>query len=209
MTADANAATKLVGHAHGRLVLGRRIEVLAQSLARFMPSNSSVLDVGCGNGLLASRLLQLVPGTTIRGVEVHGRPDCAIPCDLFDGQRLSFPDASFEGCLFVDVLHHTLSPEIILADAARVSRKFVLIKDHVSSNAVDHATLRFMDWVGNRAHGVALPYNYLSGTQWGALFDRVGLRVARAEVRVSLYPRPFSWVFGRGLHFISLLEARH
>jgi len=25
---------------------------------------------------------------------------------------------------------------------------------------------------------------------------------------VALYPFPFSWVFGRGLHFIALLEVR-
>ena len=212
MTADAssnaNAGAKLVGQAHGRLILGRRIEVLAQSLARFLPARSSILDIGCGNGSLAVRLRQFAPGTTVRGVEVHARPDCAIACDLFDGKRLPFDDASFDGCLFVDVLHHTLTPEAILADARRVSRSFILIKDHISANALDHATLRFMDWVGNRAHGVALPYNYLSQVRWDAMFKSLRLRVVRSERRISLYPLPFSWVFGRGLHFIALLDVR-
>jgi len=190
------------------MVLARRIEVLARALAPFLPARSSILDVGCGNGLLAARLSKLAPDMTVRGVEVHARPDCAISYDLFDGERLPFEHAAFDGCLFVDVLHHTRTPEVILAEARRVSRQFILIKDHLSESAVDRATLRFMDWVGNRAHGVALPYNYLSRAQWDAMFESVGLRRARSEPHVALYPFPFSWVFGRGLHFIALLEVR-
>ena len=69
--------------------------------------------------------------------------------------------------------------------------------------------LRFMDWVGNRAHGVALPYNYLSQARWSSMFASLGLRQARSERRIPIYPTPFSWVFGRSLHFIALLEVTY
>jgi hypothetical protein len=106
----------------------------------------------------------------------------------------------------VDVLHHTGNPLPILRDACRVSRERLLIKDHLAEGVLDHWTLRLMDWVGNRAHGVALPYAYLSGRQWEELFGRLGLRVERTDCDLSLYPAPFSAIFGRNLHFVSLLR---
>jgi hypothetical protein len=108
--------------------------------------------------------------------------------------------------MFVDVLHHSCDPLAILRDAARVCRTFILIKDHLAENTLDHMTLRFMDWVGNRPHGVELPYNYLSGQEWQELYAGAGLKEARVDRSIPLYPFPFSRVFGRNLHFIALLK---
>jgi len=55
-----------------------------------------------------------------------------------------------------DVLHHTQDPAVLLREAVRVSRSFVLLKDHLDENILDDVTLRLMDWVGNRPHGVVL-----------------------------------------------------
>ena len=63
-----------------------------------------------------------------------------------------------------------------------------------------------MDWVGNAGHGVRLPYNYLSRAQWQRLWAQTGLEVDRIEERLGLYPRPASWLFERGLHFIARLR---
>ena len=43
----------LHGKAHDKAVFKRRIQVLAQALANFLPKNARVLDVGCGSGTLA------------------------------------------------------------------------------------------------------------------------------------------------------------
>jgi len=67
-------------------------------------------------------------------------------------------------------------------------------------------TLRFMDWVGNRPHGVVLTYNYQSRRQWAEYFSRCGLAETTWTTRVPLYPLPVSLVAGRGLHFVSLLR---
>jgi ubiquinone/menaquinone biosynthesis C-methylase UbiE len=189
-------------------VFDRRAEVIAKQAAAMIPPGSQLLDVGCGDGSLAARVAQIVPLTNVQGAEVHARPDCAIECRLFDGKSLPFPDNSFDVCLFVDVLHHTMDPETICREAVRVSRKHVVIKDHLCENRVDDATLRFMDWAGNRSHGVALPYNYLSQKRWDKLFEDVGLEKIVTEHKIALYPFPFSLIFGRGLHFISLLQKK-
>ena len=195
-----------MGSWHRAFVFERRTRVLAEMLAAQIPERASVLDIGCGDGAIAGVITQLRPDISIQGVEFLVRPECKIECRAFDGASLPFPDGSFDVCLFVDVLHHTPDPAILLREAARVSRSFVLLKDHLDENIFDDVTLRFMDWVGNRPHGVVLTYNYQSRRQWAEYFSRCGLAVTTWTTRVPLYPPPVSLVAGRGLHFVSLLR---
>jgi SAM-dependent methyltransferase len=199
----------VVKAAHQRAVSGRRVRVLAKLLAEKIPPGASVLDIGCGDGTLASLIALQNPKITIRGIEFAPRPTCLIECAPFDGATIPHPSASFDVCMFVDVLHH--APEAqgiarLLAEACRVSRRFVLIKDHLSENRVDYKILQFMDWVGNRPHGVVLPYNYQSRSRWKEFFLQAGLNVRGWNDRIPLYPFPFSALFGRRLHFVALLE---
>src|SRR5713101_1807127 len=193
---------------HHIFVFERRTRVLAEMLAAQIPQRASVLDIGCGDGTIGSLIAQLRPDISIQGVEFFVRPGCKIECHGFDGSSLPFPDASFDVCFFVDVLHHTQDPAILLREAARVSRSFVLLKDHLDENVLDDVTLRFMDWVGNRPHGVVLTYNYQSRKEWVDHFSRCGLEEASWTTRVPLYPPPFSLLVGRGLHYVSLLRKR-
>jgi len=195
-----------IRRSHHAFVHQRRTQVLAELLAAQIPKSASVLDVGCGDGTIASLILQRRPDVSIQGVEFLVRPGCKIACHAFDGLTLPFPDGSFDVCLFVDVLHHTQDPSILLREATRVTRSFVLLKDHLDENALDDMTLRFMDWVGNRPHGVVLTYNYQSRKQWAEYFSRCGLQEQTWIPRVPLYPWPFGLVLGRGLHFVSLLR---
>jgi ubiquinone/menaquinone biosynthesis C-methylase UbiE len=195
-----------VKHGHQAFVHQRRVRVLAETLAAQIPPAASVLDIGCGDGTIASLITQLRPDISVRGVEVMARPGCRIDCQPFDGSTLPFPDNCFDLCMLVDVLHHTTDVSVLLREAARVGRTNVLLKDHLSENALDHATLRFMDWVGNRPHGVALTYNYQSRAQWDAHFAACALEVATFSTDVRLYPPPFSAVVGRELHFVALLH---
>ena len=111
-------------------------------------------------------------------------------------------------CLFVDVLHHTTDVAQLLCEAARVSSTCVVLKDHLSESSFDHATLRAMDWIGNRPHGVTLTYNYQSRIQWQEHFAACGLRSAEFSTDLPLYPFPFSLLFGRKLHFVAQLTKR-
>jgi ubiquinone/menaquinone biosynthesis C-methylase UbiE len=182
--------------------------MLAQRLGAMLPTRSRLLDIGCGDGRLGALLRERAPQLEIEGVEVLPRTDCGVPCCAFDGVHLPFSDRSFDCCMFVDMLHHTRDPLAILRDACRVSREFLLIKDHFAENALDHWTLRLMDWVGNRPYSVALPYVYLSRSRWHELYDQLGVRLECTDCDLRLYPAPFSAIFGRNLHFISLLRKK-
>jgi SAM-dependent methyltransferase len=191
--------------AHGKAVFDRRIEVLTRTLADFIPANARVLDIGCGSGTLAKRIMALRPDVTIEGIDVLVRPGTEIPVTEFDGDNIPWPDKHFDIALFVDVLHHTEAPARLLAEAKRVSKGGIVIKDHFREGVLADATLRFMDWVGNAQHGVVLPYNYLSDGEWRGIWSKLGLKVERLTDKVGLYPAPFSWLFDRRLHFVARL----
>jgi SAM-dependent methyltransferase len=203
---EKHRSFSLLKTAHKSLVFNRRTRVLAEFLAAKIPVGSSVLDIGCGDGTVASLIAEQVSGVNIVGAEFAPRPTCLIECKQFDGIHLPFPDASFDVCMFVDVLHHTHGIQQLISEACRVTRRFVLIKDHLAENRFDFLTLKMMDWVGNRPHGVVLPYNYQSREQWNTFFSSTGLIVRSWQNQVPLYPFPFSGVFGRKLHVIALLE---
>ncbi len=194
-----------IARGHHALVFGRRSQVLADVLAPLLPQGARVLDIGCGDGTIAALLSERRPDLRLEGVEYAPRPTCRIPCRSFDGEHLPFVDNTFDVSLFVDVLHHTPDVTVLLREAARVARAAVVLKDHLSENSIDHAILRVMDWVGNRPHGVVLPYNYQSRQQWQRHFADCGLHVVQLTIGVPLYPFPFSLIFGRRLHFVAQL----
>ena len=196
---------RLHSKAHDKAVFGRRIEVLTRTLADFIPQGARALDIGCGSGTLAKRIMALRPDVSIEGIDVLVRPGTEIPVTQFDGDNIPWADGHFDIALFVDVLHHTEAPARLLAEAKRVSKGGIVIKDHFREGVLADATLRFMDWVGNAQHGVVLPYNYLSDGEWRGIWSKLGLKVERLTDRVGLYPAPFSWLFDRRLHFVARL----
>ena len=186
--------------------MARRVRVLAGHLAEFSPIGASVLDVGCGDGQVARIMLARRPDLQISGVDVLLREHTSIKVDLFDGANLPSENGSKDIVMFVDVLHHTVDPMVLLRESARVSRRWILIKDHNLNGYAANTTLRFMDWVGNSRYGVSLPYNYWPAERWESAFVELGLRPVRTLPEIGLYPRWANWLFGRRLHFITLLE---
>jgi SAM-dependent methyltransferase len=199
---ESRGLVGLAGAVHGKLVFGRRIRILAQHLAELIPPGSRVLDIGCGDGSLGLLISQKVPRLTVTGIDVLVRPNCHIPVQPFDGFNVPYADDSFDIAIFVDVLHHTRDPIVLMREAARVAPTIV-IKDHTRTGFLAGPTLRFMDWVGNAPHGVVLPYNYWTKEQWNAALSELRLRTIQRETKLRLYPPPASWFFDRNLHFVA------
>lgn len=197
---------KVIEKAHEAYGKNRRIRVLVRHLGQLLPESGSLLDVGTGDGAIAAGVLSVKPEIHVEGLDVLIRGGSAIPVHPFDGQTLPFEDASWDYVSFIDVLHHTEDPAVLIREASRVARKGMVIKDHLLEGVLAEPTLRFMDEVGNRRFGVTLPYNYLRRDYWGELFRANGLKVSEWRDRLKIYPWWADWCFGRGLHFFARLE---
>lgn len=192
---------------HHHAIFKGRVAGITEALSSIIPTHSRILDVGAGDGRIAKGFGEATASLAVEGIDVMLRPDTKIPVSLFDGSKIPFPDDSFDVVTFVDVLHHTDDPDALLKEAARVASTAVVIKDHLCENAVDHFTLRAMDWVGNAPHGVVLPYNYAAHKTWLTWFETANLTVEEFSTQVKLYPAPLSWIFGRRLHFVARLSV--
>lgn len=192
---------------HDRFLLGRRARVLSEHLAALLPDGATVLDVGCGDGDIARRIMAIRPDVVVQGIDVLVRADTAIPVEQFDGSRFPFDEDSFDVVTFVDVLHHTDAPIALLTEAARVARHKVVLKDHLVFGLLAKPTLRFMDTVGNERHGVVLPYNYLTSAEWETAFLAAHLTIVEWVDSLGIYVWPATLFFDRKLHFAAALTV--
>jgi SAM-dependent methyltransferase len=197
---------KLIDRIHGDYVATRRARVLSDHLAKIIPDRFLMLDVGCGDGLIARLINERRTDIHLRGLDVQVRERTYIPVERFDGEVIPYDDASFDGVMFVDVLHHTHDPMVLLREAIRVARQAVVIKDHTLDGLLAGPTLRAMDWVGNSRYDVSLPYNYWTKPEWLEAFHDLGVKIGSWTTSMGLYPWPTSYLFDRSLHFVARLE---
>lgn len=199
------AAKSILNAVHEKLVSRRRERVLSGLLAEMLPDNAKVLDVGTGDGWLAAMIMERRHDLAIQGVDVLVRPGTRIPVAGFDGCRLPFDSEMFDCVMLIDVLHHTTDPRIQVAEAVRVSKHYIIIKDHLLEGAFARPTLKIMDWVGNRGHDVVLAYNYLKRSAWQDIFSDAGLHIDIWTEDLGLYPTPAAWLVERRLHFVTVI----
>jgi SAM-dependent methyltransferase len=196
----------LVERIHASYMVDRRARVLSEHLSQVIPEAASVLDVGCGDGLIDSLIHDRRPDLQLQGIDVLVRPRTFIVVTQFDGKMLPCDDSSFDCVMFVDVLHHMRDPMALLCEAVRVARKAIVIKDHAREGLLGGFTLRIMDTIGNRRHGVSLPFNYWTTEQWVKAWDQLGLEAKTRITQLRLYPWPVTLIFDRNLHFVARLD---
>ena len=107
-------AMKFINRIHGDYVANRRARVLSDHLTKLIPDKFFMLDVGCGDGLIARLISERRTDVHLRGLDVQVRERTHIPVEPFDGEIIPYDDASFDGVMFVDVLHHTRDPPVTI-----------------------------------------------------------------------------------------------
>jgi SAM-dependent methyltransferase len=198
---------KFIDQVHGNYIARRRARALSRHLAGIIPARFHVLDIGCGDGLITHFINEIRPDINLHGLDIQERDLTYISVERFDGETIPYDNASFDGVMLVDVLHHIQDPMALLREATRVARKTILIKDHTLDGLLAGPTLRAMDWVGNARYGVSLPYNYWSKWKWLQAFHALGLEIGSWTTSLKIYPWPASCLFDRSLHFVAQLNV--
>lgn len=91
-------------------------------------AKSSVLDIGCGNGVFTLYLKDRCRSVT--GVDFSSNMLAENPCGgLIQGDAacLPLPAESFDATFEANVLHHVDSPRQVVTEMARVARRWVVL----------------------------------------------------------------------------------
>lgn len=94
-------------------------------------SESSVLDIGCAKGFMLHDFAQLIPGITVKGIDIsnyaieNAIEDMRPNVQVASAVDLPFPDKSFDVTISVTTIHNLEGDELIkaLQEIERVSRK--------------------------------------------------------------------------------------
>ena len=101
-----------------------------------MAEPRSVLDVGCGEGVLTHEWAERLGDRRIVGIDLEDpklaaewetRRRANLEYRVEEATRLSFADDEFDVAAAIEVLEHVPDPEATLAEMARVARRHLLV----------------------------------------------------------------------------------
>ncbi|MBI2144642.1 class I SAM-dependent methyltransferase [Candidatus Woesearchaeota archaeon] len=159
---------------------------MAKQIAFHCGEGARVLDVGCNDGLVAYMIKEYEPSLAIVGVDVQARKPAMIKRILYDGRRLPFPDNSFDVVMANDVLHHVANMGWLLKEMRRVSKRYIIIKDHQKCAFFSQFFLSLADCFGNLPYGIPCVFNYKSLHEWAQLFGEADLKLAVGPENLEL-----------------------
>ncbi|MFN8133589.1 MAG: class I SAM-dependent methyltransferase [Solirubrobacteraceae bacterium] len=97
---------------------------------------ASVLDVGCGEGILTERWARRWPAAEFTGVDLDdpglqaewaGRQRPNLAFAVADGAALPYADGAFDCVTAIEALEHVPSPDAVLAEMCRCASRHVLV----------------------------------------------------------------------------------
>mgnify|MGYP006268768059 CR=1 FL=1 len=191
-------------------VYAARLRALTRAIGPHLEPGDRVLDVGCGVGTLGEALLgdpDRPEGLAVEGLERHARGGEPIPVTPYGGGRFPFDDGSFDVVVVADVLHHDHEPGAVLDECRRVSRRLVIVKDHVLRGPLARARVSLIDWAANAPHGVPCLFRYNTLSEWRRVPGAHGLRTVEERASMDLYPPGVNLFFGGKLQYLAVYSV--
>jgi len=153
--------------------------------------NMRVLDFGNGSGA-TTKCLAEESGASVTGVDVAQNSLFPIPVVSYDGSALPFRDGTFDLVYSVFVVHHCPDVDNVLREVARVSKGRILLIEDIWTTWKNKFWLYFfhilfdlfmllMTLLGKAKWSSFFRYDFKDDREWGACFDRLGLRLVQAD----------------------------
>ena len=155
---------------------------MALEIARVVPANSRVLDVGCGNGFIAHHLSTMLR-TEVTGIDLDATTEAAIDYRQFDGQHFPLDDFSVDAVLLCYVLHHAQDLGTVMNELQRVLRSdgLLIVYEDIPSMSWDRLVCWIHDQKWRKRTG---PCTFRHEREWRTLFNSAGFEIV-GERRLS------------------------
>lgn len=156
--------------------------LMTKEIGEFVAQGERVLDIGAGGGWIGQRLSDS-RNAQVTLLDVTDMNRTNLPLKVYDGKRMPFPDASFDTCLLLFVLHHCEDPLQVLSEAVRVSGKRLIIFEDTFRNPLEKFLAGLNDWISNSPFFLAnpfcmnMPFHYRRVTEWEDIFKKLSLKV--------------------------------
>lgn len=143
-----------------------------------------VLDLGAGNGLLAQQIKEQLKKEVFL-VDVIDYNYTNIPLILYNPEeKVPLADKEVDTTILYTVLHHANDPKHLLEEAARITKKRIVIKEAYIEKDKIRITNSFIDWFYNRVIGnedINVPLNFLKVEGWKLLLKLYGFKIVETN----------------------------
>ncbi|MFA5714788.1 MAG: class I SAM-dependent methyltransferase [Candidatus Paceibacterota bacterium] len=156
----------------------------------FIPSDSQILDVGCGSGIISKEFERFF-NSEVLGIDIIDNRVLPIPFKLFRGDDLSFAkDDIYDAVLINFVLHHCKNPIELLKESKRVTKGAVILYENLPEGLLSKLFCFF--------HGISFAYlfqknsnrgNFYTNKEWEKIFEDLKLEVVFSK-KVSSWFNP-------------------
>ncbi|MDP3919662.1 MAG: class I SAM-dependent methyltransferase [Candidatus Omnitrophota bacterium] len=160
------------GNAH--IGLDARAEEFVRLFENYLPQKSSVLDIGGRWGFYARPLVNRGHHVTVLDVVKPGLQK--VPVVMYDGDRIPFPDHSFDVSLLITVLHHIPDIEHVIREAHRVTRKRLIVVEDIYHHALGRFWTEWRDRIYNLEF-FGHPCNFKKADEWVNFFRTHGFQL--------------------------------
>ncbi len=148
-------------------------------MKRHLTYMGSHIEIGSGPGSVLDVMRQ--KNYDVDGLDIQ---DSSFRDDLrpvlYSGIQMPFCKHAYDTALLLTVLHHTSNPEHVLSEAARISKRLIVIEDVYETRFMEWLTKRFDSLMNLEFFGH--PHNNRTDAQWQATFERLGLSVHHKSI---------------------------
>jgi ubiquinone/menaquinone biosynthesis C-methylase UbiE len=157
-----------------RRKVGRAYD-MALEIARLVPANSRVLDVGCGNGFVAHHLAAAA-GANVIGIDLAATTEAGIDYRQFDGKQFPVATDSIDAALLCYVLHHAQDLDAVMNELRRVLRAggLAVIYEDMPDSYWDRLVCMTHDLKWRKRTGCC---TFRSATVWRSIFNSAGFEI--------------------------------
>ena len=169
------------------MLLNARARRLAPIIVKSTNDCSSLLDLGCGDMIL-TEFIHNNSDLRVTGIDTVDSNLSRLPVLLYDGDRIPFPDRSFDATMVAYVLHHCQDIAAVLSEMKRVTARKLIVFEEIYHRRISKYVLNTHDF-GNRflSTKMEIPCNFMKIEQWYDVFASLDLKVDKCT-RIYQYP---------------------